>query len=124
MLPKNLMKKVIETVTNLRLRRVPASAAVICSVARGVIIANDRSLLLENGGYIDLSTDWSLQVLYRFEKLGRKITSRMATTAKIPIAPALLSETKLDFQRKIKELQAWHKIPENLIINFDQTPLP
>ena len=46
----------------------------------------------------------------------------MATAAKIPIAPALLSETKLDFQRKIKELQAWHKIPEDLIINFDQTP--
>ena len=33
------------------------SAAVIRAVARGVIIANDRSLLLENGGYIDLSTD-------------------------------------------------------------------
>ena len=48
----------------------------------------------------------------------------MATAAKIPIAPALLSETKLDFQRKIKELQAWHEIPEDLIINFDQTPLP
>ena len=123
MLPKNLMKKVIETVTNLRLRGAPVSAAVIRAVARGVIIANDRSLLLENGGYIDLSTDWSLQVLYRFEKLGRKITSRMATTAKIPIAPALHNETKLDFQRKVKELQAWHEIPEDLLINFGQTPL-
>ena len=49
--------------------------------------------------------------------------SRMATTAKIPVAPALLSETKLYFQRKIKELQAWHEFPEDLIINFDQTPL-
>ena len=48
----------------------------------------------------------------------------MATTAKIPIAPVLLSETKLDFQRKIKELQASHEIAEDLIINFDQTPLP
>ena len=27
------------------------------------------------------------------------------------------------FQRKIKEMQAWHEIPEDLIINFDQTPL-
>ena len=69
------------------------SAAVIRAVARGVIIANDRSLLLENGGCIDLSTDWSRQVLYRFEKL----TSRMATSAKIPITSALLSEAKLDF---------------------------
>ena len=48
----------------------------------------------------------------------------MATAAKIPFAPVLLSETKLDFQRKIKELQAWHEIPEDLIVNFDQTPLP
>ena len=51
------------------------------------------------------------------------MTSRMAATAKIPIASPLLHETKLDFQRKIKALQAWHEIPEDLI-NFDQTPLP
>ena len=30
----------------------------------------------------------------------------MATTATIPVAPALLYETKFDFQRKIKEIQA------------------
>ena len=117
------MKKVIETVTNLRFRGAPMSATVIRAVGRGVIVANDRSLL-ENGDYIDLSTDWSRQVLYRFEKLGRKMTSCMATTAKIPIAPALLSKPKLDFQLKIKELQAWHENQEDLIINFDQTPLP
>ena len=99
------------------------SAAVIRAVARGVIIANYRSLLLENGD-TDLSTDWLRQVLYRFENLVQKMISRMATTAKIPVAPALLSETKLYFQRKIKELQAWHEFPEDLIINFDQTPLP
>ena len=98
LLPESLMKKVIDTVSNLRLREAPVSSAVIRAVSRGVIIANDRSLLLENGGYIDLSMDWSRQVLYRFETLGRKMTSRMATTAKIPIAPALLNETKLDFQ--------------------------
>ena len=55
--------------------------------------------------------------------LAEKMTSRMATTAKISIAPALINEKKLDFQQKIKSLQAW-KIPEDLIINFDQTALP
>ena len=49
---------------------------------------------------------------------------RIATTARIPVAPALLAETKLDFQRKIRQLQSWHSIPDDLIINFDQTPLP
>ena len=47
----------------------------------------------------------------------------MATTARISVAPALHSETKLDVQHKIKELHGWHEIPEELIINFDQTPL-
>ena len=116
---ENLMKKVIETVTNLRLRGTPVSAAVTCAVPRGIIVANDRLLLLGNGGYIVLVKDGPCQVLYPFENLGRKMTRCMATTAKIPIAPALLNETKLNFQRKIKQLQAWNKISENLIIIFD-----
>ena len=42
LLPESLMKKVIETVANFWLRGAPASSAVICAVARGIIIANDR----------------------------------------------------------------------------------
>ena len=49
--------------------------------------------------------------------------SRIATTATLPIDPAILSEVKLDFQRKIQIAQRTHNIPEDLIINFDQTPL-
>ena len=79
---------------------------------------------MKNGGYIDLSTDWSPQILYCFENLGQKVTSRTDNTAKIPIGPALLNGTKLNFQCKIKELQAWHVVAEDLIINFDQLPLP
>ena len=52
-----------------------------------------------------------VKVLYRFETLDRKMTSHMATTAKITIAPALLNETKLDIQRKIKSLQSMAPSP-------------
>ena len=121
LLPAELMQKVVDLFSALRLKGAPVSLSVICSVARGVILANDRSLLLENGGHIDLNIDRSRQVLYRFDTIGRKISCRMATSAKISITPVLLNETKFDFQRKIK---AWHEIPEALIINFDQTPLP
>ena len=38
------------------------------SVARGVIIANDKLLLLENGGYINSNIEWSRQVLFRFDQ--------------------------------------------------------
>ena len=48
---------------------------------------------------------------------------RKATTEKTPIAPGLLTEAKLHFQRKIKQIETWHNIPDELILNFDQTPL-
>ena len=102
-LPAELMQKVVHLVSALRLRGAPVSSSVICSVARGVILANDRSLLLENCGHIDLNIDWSRQVLYRFDPIGRKMSCRMATTAKIPIAPALLHETNSTFKEKSKK---------------------
>ena len=118
------MQKVVDLVSALRLKGVPVLSSVICSVARGAILANDRSLLLENGGHVDLNIDWSRQMLYHFDTIGSKMSCRMATTTEIPIALALRNENKFDFQRKIKEMEAWHEIPEAFIINFDQTPLP
>ena len=48
---------------------------------------------------------------------------RKATTEKIPLETGLLSEAKLNFQRKLKGLQMWHDIPDDLILNFKQTPV-
>ena len=45
---------------------------------------------------------------------------RTTTTSKPPVGPSLLKEEKFIFQRKIQELVTWHKIPKELIINFDQ----
>ena len=118
------MKKTIETVSALRLRGAPVSASVINAVAKGIVLANDCSLLCENGGYISLNADWARQILYRMDVSGRKMSPRMATTARIPVAPGILKETKLDFQRRIKILQERHQVPDDLILNFDQTPLP
>ena len=124
LLPETLMKKTIDTITALRLKGAPVTSSVINAVAKGIVQANDRSLLVENGGHLTLSNDWARKVLYRMDILGRKMTRRIATTARIPVAPALIAETKFDFQRKIRQLQSLHSIPNDLIINFDQTPLP
>ena len=40
------------------------------------------------------------------------------------MSTALILETKLDFQSKINQEQSWHSISNDLIINFDQHPLP
>lgn len=39
------------------------------------------------------------------------------------IAPAILSETKLDFRRKLKRAQEEYYISNDLIIKFDQISL-
>ena len=124
LLPETLMKKAIDTICALRLRGAPVTSSVINAVAKGIVQANDRTLLVENGGHLSLLNDWARKVLYRMDTLGRKMTRRIAITARIPVAPALLAETKLDFQRKICQLQSLHSILDDLIINFDQTPLP
>ena len=49
------MEKTIEIIKGLRLKGAPVSAAIINSVAKGIINANDRSLLVENGGYLSLN---------------------------------------------------------------------
>ena len=41
----------------------------------------------------------------------------------MPNAPAILSKTKLDFQQKIKRAKEQHNIPDDLIIDFEQTLL-
>ena len=52
------MKKTIDTVAGLRLKGAPVSAAAINSVAKGIVLANDSSLLIKNGGYLSLSNEW------------------------------------------------------------------
>ena len=93
------------------------------SIAKGIIEANYRSILIENGGYLLLNEQWGRNVLYRMENENKKMCRRKATTEKTPISPGLLREAKLHFQHKIKQIQTWHNIPDELIPNFDQTPL-
>ena len=123
LLPEEIMSKTINLVKALRLKGAPITSQVINSVAKGIIEANDRSILIENGGYLTLNTQWGRNVLYRIEKDEKKMTRRKATTEKIPVSPGLLKEVKLNYQRNIKQLHSWHDIPDELIVNFDQTPL-
>ena len=73
LLPKTLTKKTID-ISALRLRGAPVTSSVINSVAKGIVQANDRTLLVENGGHLSLLNDWTRKVLYRRDTLGRKMT--------------------------------------------------
>ena len=70
-------------VESLRLKGAWITVECINSAFKGFIVANDRSLLMENGGYISLSHQWGRNVLYRMEqkgnKMSRKKTSRLSS---------------------------------------------
>ena len=120
LLPEEIMTKTINLVKALRLKGASITSQVINSVPRGIIEANDRSILIENGGYLTLNHQWDRNVLYRIARDGKKMTRRKGTTEQIPVSPGLLKEVKLNYQRQIKLLQSWNDIPDDLIINFDQ----
>jgi len=102
LLLEDLMKKTIETIQALRLKGALVTAAVISAIAKGIVMANDRTILVEHGRYLSLTYDWGRNVLYCMERKGKEMTMRMATTEKISAALGLLKEAKLLFQRKIK----------------------
>ena len=108
---------------SLRLKGAPISSSIINAIAKGIVIANDRMQLVENGGHLSFSDSWARNIHNEMERNGKKMKRCMATTCKIPVAPALLEEEKFTFQRNIITLAKKHKIPEELILNYDQTPL-
>ena len=50
------------------------------------------------------------------------MVERMAMTSKIPVAPGLLKEEQLTFQRKIQALIKWHDIPKDLVLKRRSNP--
>ena len=102
LLPENVDEKVIAMIKSMR--------------AAGLVLANDRSLLKENGGILEFHQTWCQSKL-RFNK-------RRATTAKQPVSRGFLNEIRFTFHRSIKEVISAYDVPDDLIINIDQTALP
>ena len=95
------MKKTIETVQSLRMKGAPISSSIINAIAKGIVIANDRMLLVENGGHLSFTDSWARNIRNEMQRTGKTMKRRMATTCKIPVAPDLLEEEKFMFQRNI-----------------------
>lgn len=68
------MKKTIDTVAALHLKGAPVTSGVVNSIAKGIVMAHDRSILVEHGGFLTLSL--KRKILYKMEIKGKK----MATT--------------------------------------------
>ena len=119
LLPEEIDAKVIEMAKTMRISGAVVNYNVLMAIARGLIIANDRTLLVENGGSIQLGSKWCTSVFKRM-----KWSKRKCTTSKPVLSPGLIKEVGLTFHKQISEAVQADNVPPELIINIDQTPLP
>ena len=120
LLPQEIDEKVINLVKEMQSSGAAMSYNILIGIAKGVVCANDRILLKENGGKIEFSMTWAQSIFKRIGFVKRKAT----TAAKVPIAPGFVKEIGMTFYQNIKRIVDTYDIPHDLIINLDQTPLP
>lgn len=93
------------------------NTSIVMAVAEGVLLSKDPSKLGSNGGQIVITKAWAKSILGRMGYRKRKGTN----AGKISVAH--FEEVKEYFLADIKAEVLMNDIRDELIINWDQTPL-
>ncbi len=91
------------------------NTAIAIATATGVVRKRDKSLLMENGGSLELRKNWAKSILHRMGFVKR----RGNTKAKVSVEhfEALKSQFLIDIRATVEMME----IPPELVINWDQT---
>ena len=119
MLPAEIDEKVLEMIRNKRNARVVINFHTVVGFATGIVLANDRTLLKENGGTVELIVGWCQSIFKRLNFVRRK-----SLIVKTLDSSWFDKRNWISFYKEIHELIKWFNIPKELVINIDQTPLP
>ena len=92
------------------------SARIAMAAARGIVLTCDRSLLVEFGGYVELSKHWAYSLLHRMKFVQSKVT-----TAKSKHTIADFTRLKEEFLQDVVTTAEMEEIPPELTLNWDQT---
>ena len=76
-------------------------------------------MLVQHGGHINLTRDWTLSVLCCMGFVKRKAT----TKAKAKITPEQFKGMKSTYLHQVVSMVILHSVPSSLVINLDQTGL-
>ena len=117
LLGENLDKDLQQLVLELRSRGSPISTSVVLGLGRGLLLKHNKRMLVEFGGSIQLNKEWARSV---FRRMG--FTKRRANS-KSKVLPDHFSNLKRQFLREVEAVTKIEDIPNNLIINWDQTAL-
>ncbi len=115
LLPKDLDAMVQQHIKKLRQAGGIVNQKIAIATARGLVTHHDRTLLQENGGHISLGKSWSESLFQRMGYVHRKGTK---AGRKLPNDFPTIKE---EYLRNIQSIVKEHNIPDELIVNFDQT---
>ena len=108
MLLAEIDEKVLEMIRNMCNAGAVINFHTVVGLATSTVLANGRTLLKENGGTVKFTVGWCKGIFKRLNL----------------IAPGLIKEIGFYFYKEIHELVKWFNIPNKLVTNIDQTPLP
>ena len=111
LLPFELDDKVLQMIKNMRPAGCVVNYSIVIAIGKGIALANDRTLLKENGGNLNIDFSWCQSI---FQRIG--FTKRRATTATQPVSPDFLKEMGFSFHRAIKEVVDAYEIPDDQVI--------
>lgn len=92
------------------------SNRLVVAGAKGIVLASDKSLLVENGGHVVLNKYWARSLLARMGYVKRKVS-----TAASKLTVDNFEKLKADFLTSIVDIVEMEEIPLELILNSDQT---
>ena len=87
------------------------------AVGEGIVTAHDRIMLVQHGGHIQITKAWALSLLKRMGYVKRKA----ATKSTPGMSGEEFERVRKEFLKQIAGIVKLQDIPDNLIINLDQT---
>ena len=115
MIGEELDSEVCEYIRDLRGEGGVINTTIVQSIGRGVVLKRNKSLLPKNRGKLELSREWGRSFLNRLNFKKRK------TTKGIKHLPDDFEKVKAEYLERIKKTVKTYDIPDELIINWDQT---
>jgi len=102
-------------VTEIRQMSLVVNTSVLVAAVKGLILHHDSNWIRENGGYLELSNHWAKE---RLRKLGfpkRRVTTKSSLTT------VDFEERKAQFVFDAQAIIEFEEIPDDLVVNWDQT---
>ena len=96
----------------------PVNSTTIIAAAKGIVAAKDRTMLVENRGYIKLSKPWAASLMERM-----KFSKRRGLTKASVLTEAEFQDAQQKYLRELTREIHSNKVPPQLVLNWDQTGL-